>query len=49
MWWDNRQGMHRMSAYTESIGSRDVRRTMVVDHDPWVFGVEKEEGDVIAR
>lgn len=44
MWWDNRQSMHRASAYDEKMGARDVRRSTVYDGGDASMGVAAPVG-----
>lgn len=44
MWWDNRQSMHRASAYDEKMGARDVRRSTVYDDGDAAMGVAAPVG-----
>lgn len=47
MWWDNRQSMHRASAYDENMGARDVRRSTVFDNGEEALGVPAPAGALV--
>ena len=38
-----RQSMHRANPYTEHMTARDVRRSTILDDDPFAFGASSEE------